>query len=61
VAVFDISAKVSWGPQTIAIVKIAEGARAAPSTSAFALKLISFESLEEARGLSQRLAKVATL
>jgi hypothetical protein len=58
---FDISAKARLGPQTIAIVKIAEDARAAPSTSAFVSKLVSSESLEEARELSQRPAKVATL
>jgi hypothetical protein len=59
--VFGISAKASWGLQTIAIVKIAEDARAALSTSAFVSKLVSSESLEEAREPSQRPAKVATL
>jgi hypothetical protein len=61
VGVFDISAKASWGPQTIAIVKIAEDAQAAPSTSAFVSKLVSSGSLEEAREPSQSPAKVAVL
>jgi hypothetical protein len=59
--VFDIGAKASWGLRTIVIAKIAEGARAAPSTSVFALALVNSELLEEARELSQRPVKVAIL
>jgi hypothetical protein len=59
--VFDINAKASRGPQTIAIAKIAADARAAPSTSAFVSRLVSSELLEEAHEPSQKLAKVATL
>jgi hypothetical protein len=58
---FDIGAKAILGPQTIAIVKIAEDARAAPSTSVFVSTLVNSVSLEEAHELSQRTAKVATL
>jgi hypothetical protein len=58
---FGISAKVGSGPQTIAIVKIAEDAPAASSISVFVSKLVNSESSEEARELSQRPAKVATL
>ena len=53
---FVISAKEMLDPQTIAIVKIAEDARAAPSTSVF----VNSESLKGARELSQSAAKVAT-
>jgi hypothetical protein len=41
---FVIGAKAMLGPQTIAIAKIAEDARAAPSTSVFASKLVNSES-----------------
>jgi len=57
---FVISAKEMLGPQTIAIVKIAEDARAAPSTSVFVPTPVNSESLKGARELSQSAAKVAT-
>jgi hypothetical protein len=41
---FVISAKAMLGPQAIAIVKIAEDARAAPSTPEFVSKLVNSES-----------------
>jgi hypothetical protein len=58
---FDISTKAKLDLRTIAIAKIADDARAAPSISGFVSKLINSGSLEEARELSQRPAKVATL
>jgi hypothetical protein len=59
--VFDIGAKANRGLRTIAIAKIAEGARAARSTSVFALAQVNSELLEEAREPSQRPVKVALL
>jgi hypothetical protein len=41
---FAISAKPMLGRQTTAIVKIAEDARGAPSTSVFVSKLVTSES-----------------
>jgi hypothetical protein len=58
---FGISAKAVLGPLTIATMKTAEDARAAPSISVFVSKLVNFESRKGARELSRRPEKVAIL